>query len=127
MTVPGWYPDPQNAHAEIYWDGSSWCGRRPKQYGAPPVPGPSSGHGLLYGHPPAYRRRQGMDPRIKASILIASLIALPALVAFIVYAASESPYQDECERAAAAEGYRGGELDQAVEFCVQYQEEFAGP
>jgi hypothetical protein len=23
---PGWYPDPGNANAEMYWDGASWTG-----------------------------------------------------------------------------------------------------
>jgi len=29
-TAPGWYPDPQNSGAEIYWDGSRWMRWRPR-------------------------------------------------------------------------------------------------
>ncbi|MEW2481434.1 DUF2510 domain-containing protein [Mycobacterium sp. NPDC049093] len=26
--VPGWYPDPNDDSAEVYWDGDRWHGRR---------------------------------------------------------------------------------------------------
>ena len=49
---PGWYPDPNDASAEVYWDGSSWHGRRQKRLNKPVEPTPPlSGGGLFEGRP----------------------------------------------------------------------------
>jgi len=45
-TAPGWYPDPNDETAEVYWDGSTWHGPAVKANASPsqsppqPVPSP---------------------------------------------------------------------------------------
>lgn len=47
-TPSGWYPDPQNASQERYWDGSTWSDQtRPTNGGGfapPPPPGPGGAY-----------------------------------------------------------------------------------
>lgn len=41
MADPGWYPDPQDAGSEVYWDGSAWTPHRRPVAITPPAPPPA--------------------------------------------------------------------------------------
>lgn len=53
--APGWYPNPDNAATELYWDGSQWQAgsERPREYsaaqGLAAAPRKSGGFGLIIG------------------------------------------------------------------------------
>lgn len=43
----GWYPDPNDDGAEIYWNGQQWHGRRDRNPNTPPTPKPELGIAAL--------------------------------------------------------------------------------
>jgi TM2 domain-containing membrane protein YozV len=65
---PGWYPDPNHAGYEHWWDGSSYTQTRQLQPSAPPLPGYApSGYApsgtALAGYTPGELAAAGISPK----------------------------------------------------------------
>jgi len=84
---PGWYPDPNDDNAEVYWDGSRWHGRRNKiAQSSPPAPGPT--FSASSGSDVGARLREtwhGFDEPRRRLIIIGSAVAV-LLIAIILVA-----------------------------------------
>ena len=105
---PGWYPDPNNHTAEVYWDGTRWHGRRNKlansigdQTASPATGGKSS------------------TPR---TWIIVGLAACVAIIVVLIFALSPSPYERECKNSAIRQGLQGSQLEEVVKVCVDLKE-----
>lgn len=126
---PGWYPDPNDQGAEMYWDGTRWHGRRQRTSAA--VPGPQRPT-IPSGKQPAwfYDRWVPFWHHIddtRRVLIILGVIGAMALVGFVIAAQPwESKFKDECEAAALDDGYNPATPDfgEVVDFCIQYAEDF---
>ncbi|GAA2803035.1 DUF2510 domain-containing protein [Mycolicibacterium pallens] len=103
----GWYPDPHDQAAEVYWTGTQWDGRRAKLSSAQP-PSPATGE----------------KPNKKRVWLIAGLILGAVIISQIVWTcASYRPYEKECRDAGVRHGLQGQQLEQMVESCERLREQ----
>ena len=120
--APGWYPDPNEARSEIYWDGARWHGRRQK--GPPPItlanwPRPKKSSGVGDG----FRRFWRVQSQaVQLIIIIDAVLILISMVfglaAFVDARPWESQQYKDCKAAGQYEGYKGKELEVFVVFCV---------
>lgn len=104
----GWYPDPNDADGEIYWDGSGWHGQRQKRL--PTVePQPvaraskSSGAGPMSATERAAQFWHGLSGGGRLLIIVGVIVAT-ALISLVVGKGWESKYQEGCESQVAADG-----------------------
>lgn len=112
----GWYPDPNDDRAEVYWDGSRWHGRRQKSTdeSQPPVQPPrppdvidklkDSWHGLA---------RSG-----QIVLVIVVLLCVLSLIG-VIYALQKSPYEDECKAQANEMNLKNTDFDGYVTVCIK--------
>jgi hypothetical protein len=117
----GWYPDPTDNKAEIYWDGARWHGRREKLSGparTTPSPGPvQSGQS-------SDLRGLWRELNNRGRLLIFGGALLIVVIIGIALAAAspwESDREKECKAVATQEGYSGAQFDQVVKLCVDTQ------
>ncbi|MFE9421917.1 DUF2510 domain-containing protein [Kitasatospora sp. NPDC006697] len=77
-TPPGWYPDPQAAGYERFWDGREWSARSrplpavpvPPALPVPPAPGPGPGGSVVSDASPAYGH-----PAVPEQVMAEQLVA----------------------------------------------------
>lgn len=128
---PGWYPDPNDRTAEIYWDGGQWHGRRqrlstpaqPPPLPSTPVPSGKSPSWLHDRWLPFWRR---IDDTRRLFICLAVIGAAALIGIFIAAEPWESEFQEECEAGALERGYnpKTDEFGEVVGACVHYGEQF---
>ena len=77
LPIAGWYPDPENAEGERWWNGASWSDHRRPKTVTPPAPAPTAA-GPLASPPPA----AGEVPPIPVPPVVAASVdaATPAVV-----------------------------------------------
>ena len=119
--APEWYPDPNDARSEIYWDGAKWHGRRQKC--PPPIvlsnwPTPKSSD-VLDG----FRRFWRVQTKTVQLIIITDTVLILISMVFGLAALVDArPWESErykdCKAAGEYEGYTGGELEVFMDFCV---------
>ena len=100
---PEWYPDPAGSGGQPYWDGHQWTVSASQRSAV-------------------QRFTQGLFRQTK--ILIAIGIAVLLTIALIVVLSQEpwhSQRYKDCKAAMENEGYKGDTLEQAIQFCVDYQ------
>jgi hypothetical protein len=109
----GWYPDPSDSASEVYWDGQRWHGKRQKMaQGSNPPPAPSTRFWTRSGWALLTTAQQLL-------IVVGLVFALLLGIGACNYVMKEAdPKRQACERAMAREGYKGSQLDQMVDFCV---------
>jgi hypothetical protein len=122
--APEWYPDPNDARSEIYWDGAKWHGRRQK--GPPPImlanwPAPKSS-GVLDGFRRFWRvQSQAVQLIIITGAMLISISMVFGLAAFVDAKPWESQRYKDCRAAAEYDGYQGKELELFMDFCIDME------
>lgn len=85
MTTPptpaGWYPDPDGAGGQRYWDGSTWTEHRSQGPTSQPAEPPSAIETLMHAQPPAEPR-----PHDNRKLLTGYLAACGALLLVLILA-----------------------------------------
>lgn len=108
MTQPGWYADPNDPNAEIYWSGYQWSGRRPRtSYPGHPMYAPG------FGPPVPPRKTMGVGK----VLAITAACVLSVVIAFVVYAVATGP-KTEFER--CVQTMRDGILEYSQERAEEY-------
>jgi hypothetical protein len=116
----GWYPDPNESNAEVYWDGKRWHGRRDKLKGSVPSLPPTShpNVGILRNLVAAWDR---LSVVAQVVITVAMILLVAGIVSSVLKSKPwESDKQKACEAAMTREGYKGQTYDQMVNFCVNF-------
>jgi hypothetical protein len=119
--APGWFPDPNDARSEIYWDGAKWQGRREKC--PPPItlsnwPTPESS-GVLDGFRRFWRvQSQAVQVIIISGAVLILISMVFGLAAFVEARPWESQRYKDCRAAGEDAGYQGKELEVFMDFCV---------
>lgn len=129
---PGWYPDPNDEHAEIYWDGDRWTERKVPLTSKADQPPPSQAapsEGVLSGQPTQFKSidQRWRDLPKQTRVLIGIGVALLATIILIVVLAQEpwhSQKYKDCRAAAQLEGFKGEELESVIEMCVKYVDNY---
>lgn len=126
----GWYPDPNDAESEIYWDGSSWHGRRqkhPSTMQPHPVARASkpSAEGVIPFTERAAEFWHGLSDRGRAAIII-GVIVVAALIGLLIAHPWQSKFQQECESKVMDDGVSptSPSFEGYVNMCVKNSEEF---
>lgn len=99
----GWYPDPQDASSQRYWDGTTWTEHT--------APGAQQTSPTAGGGQPAYAQSAGLgasapDPWLWQSIVATVLCCLPAGIPGIVYAAKSQKLAGAGDLAGATQAAR---------------------
>jgi hypothetical protein len=105
----GWYPDPNDNTAEVYWDGNRLHGRRNKLV-SPQQTGQVTG-------------KKSSTARVW--VTITGLIVCAVIIIGVVWACSTapSPYEKECRKDGLLHGLQGEQLEDMVRVCVDLKNE----
>lgn len=107
----GWYPDPNDGTAEIYWDGVCWHGRRQKFLTPPQVP--------------QAQVTDDQNSTTRVLVLVVGVIVGVIVMGALLWSCANavSPYDKECRRDLMIRtGKQGKELDDLVKICVDLKE-----
>jgi len=82
--VPGWYPDPDNAGAIRYWNGTAWTEKRRPRPGWTQAEGAAGAAGPTPPAPGGYLRTHKPGERPKALWVVLAILAAAAAVIFLL-------------------------------------------
>jgi hypothetical protein len=119
----GWYPDPNDDKAEVYWDGGRWHGRREKLDAPGPLPGPAPGP-VQSGQSRDLRQLWRELNAFGRSLVVGAVLLVVVITGAVILVGThpwESQREKECKAMAEHEGYRGSQFDSVVKFCVDTQ------
>jgi hypothetical protein len=109
----GWYPDPNDNGAEVYWDGARWHGSRQKSIdeSGPPVQ-PTRPADVIDKLKDAW---QQLARWVQILIVVVVLLC----VIGVIYALQKSPYEDECKAQANEMNLKNTDFDWYVKYCIK--------
>ncbi len=125
----GWYPDPNDAKSEIYWDGSSWHGKRQKRpstvepHPVPPVSASSADEATPFTDRLA-ELWHGLSLTGRAVVIFGS-IAVATVIGTLIAKPWESKFQEMCESEVADYGVSptSPSFEGYVDICTKKFEE----